>query len=301
MGRKNKGLSKDKSRYTLKRVHSKEGIPIPSLWKGINKYYVRVSVIKDDKIVQKYQPLKALVLEEAIKESQKIKDHWAVERNRFKTSIVFEITKTLSSLKQAVSDIILIDSENPERKSFPDIKSLNDYKYSDFHGYSVFSEKDALRVQVKDGKLVFFGITLEQPKEKITIAEDFQLLQRYIRTFYEFFFNTDVDVKIDNSHVIVLFHIYSGINASLQRIKAWCEMLTQYPKPQKGAVLVQKVSPYFVYAETDVSDDEINTAKQLFEKLTQMDPLIEKLSSGLCELDVLLGEANILTSKTRNS
>ncbi len=297
MGRKNKGLSKDKSRYTLKRVLSKEGIPIPGLWKGVNKYYVRVSVIKDDKIIQKFQPLKALVLEEAIKESQKIKDHWAVERNRFKTSIVFEITKTLSSLKQAVLDIILIDSENPERKSFFNTKSMNDYEYSDFHGYSVFSKKDALHVQVKDGELVFFGVTLEQPKEKITIAEDFQLLQKNICTFHEFLNIDEVDVKMDNSHVLALFHIYSGINASLQRIKAWCEMLIQYPKPKKGAILVQKVIPYFVYAETDVPEGEINTAKQLFEKLTQMDPLIEKLSSGLCELDVLLREANILTQK----
>ncbi len=303
MGRKNKGLSKDKSRYTLKRVLSKEGIPIPSLWKGINKYYVRVSVVKGDKIVQKFQSLNALTLEDAIKESQEIKNRWAIERNDFKTSIVFEITKTASELKNAVLSIISIDIENPDPErnySLPDAKTLNNYKYSNFHGYSVFSEKDALHVQIKGKEVVFFGITPEQPKEKITTAEDFSFLQKNIFAFYEFVNTDDAEAKISHPRVIELYRICSGIKASLQRIKAWCEMLTLYPKPKEGAVLVQKVKPYFVYAETDVSEEELNTAKQLFEKLESMDPMIEKLSANLQKFDNLLREANILTSKTNN-
>ena len=108
MGRPNKGLSKNKNRYNYENVLDADGIPISGLWKRLNKFYVQVSIVKDNKIVQRFLPLEDAPLEEITKKAQEIKSYWSRERAIHKSLTFFSIENFFelsSKLKPFEEDI----------------------------------------------------------------------------------------------------------------------------------------------------------------------------------------------------
>ncbi len=84
MARPNKGLSENKERYKYKRVMSVDGSPVPHLYQCLNKYYARIALPKDGRIIQTIIPLKVETLQEAISKTMQLIGESAEARALFK-------------------------------------------------------------------------------------------------------------------------------------------------------------------------------------------------------------------------
>lgn len=263
MGRKNKGLSKDKSRYGRKKVYTEAGISIPGLWKGINKYYVQVSVIKDDKIVQRFQPLKAFVLEEAIKESQEIKIHWAKKRLEFQGVKFEKINKALQELTDIVKDIKPL----PERY---------------YHCFSIRGDMSTKSVEIYNLKKI------------IRLKEDVVFFNSILRDIPNIVlkFVTSLDLKD-----------YITIQNAIFRIVIWARTITKFFSAitsKRNRLIFPAIGflcDYLVCVNTkNISEEEIKIAHQAFETVLPLSDKIQEIrNEHLSSLKIKMSDEELLT------
>lgn len=266
MGRKNKGLSKDKSRYARKKVYTEAGVPIPGLWKGVKKYYVQVSVVKNDKIIQRFQPLKALSLEDAITESQGIKSHWSIKRSEFRI------------IKFKKMDKWFREFENIIKKTKP-----LPIRY--YHCFFIFNE---------DAQPSLFNHyiptshTTHPFKKIIKLKDDIAFFNSSLKKLNSFFYDV-ITTKSDK---------YIPITETIRRIEFWSKALTKLnskfiqSKNKKSKIgksrFIGTIGEYFICINTQaISEEEIKTAKQIFETIS---PLLQKIEEFWNVFLIQLGE-----------
>lgn len=263
MGRKNKGLSKDKNRYVRKKVYTEAGISIPGLWKGINKYYVQVSVVKDNKIVKRFQTLKALTLEDAIKESQEIKIHWAKKRLEFQ-GVKFE--KTNKELKE-LADIVKNIRPLPERY---------------YHCFSIRGDMSPKSVEIYNLKKI------------IRLKEDVVFFNSILRDIPNIVlkFVTSLDLKD-----------YITIQNAIFRIVIWARTITKFFSAitsKRNRLIFPAIGflcDYLVCVNTkNISEEEIKIAHQAFETVLPLSDKIQEIrNEHLSSLKIKMSDEELLT------